>query len=101
MAQESFNYDHLFSRNLLEVGSLLFKYYQGEITEEEKTILDNWRNASPENEALFTSLTQDEQLQAKLNQWHEIEGTREAARKRVMDMLFPGALVTPLRRTGY
>ncbi|OQP59917.1 hypothetical protein A3860_36000 [Niastella vici] len=97
MAGESYN----LSDELFEMSSLIWKHNQGEITEEEKTILANWRNASPENERLFTTLTNNEQLQAKLNQWHEIEGTREAARKRVMEMLFPGAIVTPMRRKGY
>jgi transmembrane sensor len=97
MAGESY---HL-SNELSEIGSLILKYNQGEITEEERTILDTWRNASPENDRLFTTLTNNEQLQAKLNQWHEIEGTREDARKRVMEMLFPGAIVTPMRRATH
>ncbi|THU40817.1 DUF4974 domain-containing protein [Niastella caeni] len=97
MAEESYNQ----SNELFEVGSLIFKYYQGEITEEEKTILDNWTNASPENKRLFASLTNDEELQAKLNQRHEIEGTKEDVRRRVTDLLFPGALVTPMKRATH
>ena len=87
------------SNELFEIGSLLLKYNQGEITGEEKTILDNWKNASPENDRLFATLTNNEDLQAKLNQLHEIEGTREDARKRVLEMIFPGAVVVPMRRT--
>jgi transmembrane sensor len=94
MADESYN----LSNELFQIGSLLLKYNQGEITEEEKTILDNWKNASPENDRLIATLTNNEDLQAKLNQLHEIEGTREDARKRVLEMLFPGALVVPMRR---
>lgn len=94
MAEES----HNLSNELFDVGSLIFKYNQGEITEEEKTILDNWTNASPGNKRLFESLTNNEELQAKLNQLHEIEGTRNDARKRVTELLFPGAIVTPMKR---
>lgn len=97
MAEESYN----LSNELFEVGSLILKYNQGEITEEEKTILDNWINASTGNQQLFATLTNNEALQAKLNQLHEIEGTREEARDRVMEMLFPGALVTPIKRATY
>jgi len=97
MAEESYN----LSDELFEMGSLILKYNQGELTEEEKTILDNWTNASPDNKRLFTTLTNNEDLQAKLNQLHEIEGTRNDARKRVMELLFPGAIVTPMKRTTY
>jgi ferric-dicitrate binding protein FerR (iron transport regulator) len=97
MAEESYN----LSNELFEVGSLILKYNQGEITEEEKTILDNWINASAGNQQLFATLTNNAALQAKLNQLHEIEGTREDAKKRVMEMLFPGALVTPIKRATY
>ncbi|WP_205512393.1 FecR family protein [Longitalea arenae] len=97
MAEESF---HL-SNELFEVGNLILKYNQGEITEEEKTILDNWINASEGNQQLFATLTNNDALQAKLNQLHEIEGTREAAKDRVKEMLFPGALVTPIKRAAY
>jgi transmembrane sensor len=89
------------SSELFEIGSLLLKYNQGEITEEEKTILDNWIQASPENNRLFATLTNNDELQAKLNQLHEIEGTKEDARKRVMEMLFPGAIITPMRRATH
>jgi transmembrane sensor len=89
------------SNELFEIGNLLLKHNQGEITGEEKTILDNWKNASPENDRLFATLTNNEDLQAKLNQLHEIEGTREDARKRVLEMLFPGAVVVPMRRTTH
>src|SRR6187402_3516873 len=95
MAEESYN----LSNELFEVGSLLLKHNQGELTEEEQTILDNWVNASAENKQLFATLTNNDDLQVKLNQLHEIEGTKEAARKRVMETLFAGAIVTPINRT--
>lgn len=94
MAEESYN----LSNELFEVGSLMLKYNQGEITEEEQTILDNWINASAENKQLFATLTNNDDLQAKLNQLHEIEGTKEEARRRVMEVLFPGAVVAPIKR---
>lgn len=94
MAEES----HNLSNELFDVGSLILKYNQREITEEEKTILDNWTNASPDNKQLFTSLTNNEELQAKLNQLHEIEATRNDARKRVMELVFPGAIIAPMKR---
>ncbi|WP_207515851.1 FecR family protein [Longitalea luteola] len=97
MAEESYN----LSNELFEIGSLVLKYNQGEITEEEKTILDNWINASADNQQLFATLTNNEALQAKLNQLHEIEGTREEARHRVMEMLFPATIVTPIKRATY
>ena len=93
MAEESYNY----SNELFELGSLLLKHNQGELTEEEKTMLDNWINASADNKQLFARLTNNDELQAKLNQLHEIEGTKNDARKRAMELLFPGALVTPMK----
>jgi ferric-dicitrate binding protein FerR (iron transport regulator) len=97
MAEESYN----LSDDLFEMGSLILKYNQDELTEEEKTILDNWINESSDNKRLFDTLTNNEALQARLNQLHEIEGTRNDARKRVMELLFPGALVTPMKRATY
>src|SRR5688572_19532458 len=97
MAEESYN----LSDDLFEMGSLILKYNQGELTEEEKTILDNWMNESSDNNRLFATPTDNEELQTRLNQLHEIEGTRNDARKRVMELLFPGALVTPIKRATY
>ncbi|OQP56095.1 hypothetical protein A4H97_20070 [Niastella yeongjuensis] len=61
--------------------------------------MDNWVNASAANKQLFATLTNNEDLQAKLNQLHEIEGTKETARKRVMESLFAGTIVTPIGRS--
>jgi ferric-dicitrate binding protein FerR (iron transport regulator) len=97
MAEESYN----LSNELFEVGRLMLKYNQGEITEEEQAMLDNWINASAENKQLFATLTNNDDLQAKLNHLHEIEGTKEEAKRRVMEMLFPGAIVTPIKRTTF
>ena len=97
MAEETY---HL-PDQLSEIGDILFRHYQKEITEEEKTILANWINANPENNRLFAKLNNDEQLQAKLNQWHEIEGTKEDARRRAFELIFPGALVTPIKSVAY
>jgi ferric-dicitrate binding protein FerR (iron transport regulator) len=97
MAEESYN----LSNELFEMGSLMLKYNQGEITEEEQIMLDNWINASAENKKLFATLTNNDDLQAKLNQLHEIEGTKEEAKRRVMEMLFPGAVVAPMKRTTH
>lgn len=94
MASESYN----LSNELFEMGTLFLKYNQGEITEEEQTKLDNWVNASAENKQLFATLTNNDQLQAKLNLLHEIEGTKEDAKRRVMELIFPGAVVTPIHR---
>jgi ferric-dicitrate binding protein FerR (iron transport regulator) len=96
MAEESYN----LSNELFEMGSLFLKYNQGELTEEERTILDNWVNASAENKQLFAKLTNNDELQARLNQLHEIEGTKEDARRRAVEMIFPGALVTPIQRAA-
>ncbi|AEV96633.1 hypothetical protein A4D02_20915 [Niastella koreensis] len=97
MAEESYN----LSNELFEIGSLLLKHNQGELTEEEQTILDNWKNASAGNKQLFATLTNNENLQAKLNQLHEIEATKEAAKRRVMESLSMGAIVTPIKRTTH
>lgn len=96
MAEESYN----LSNELFEMGTLFLKYNQGEITEEEQTILDNWVNASAENKQLFATLTNNDELQAKLNLLHEIEGTKEDAKRRAMQLIFPGAMVTPIRRAA-
>ncbi|HEY8898655.1 MAG TPA: FecR domain-containing protein [Niastella sp.] len=96
MASESYN----LSNELVEMGTLFLKYNQGEITEEEQTKLDNWVNASAENKQLFATLTNNDQLQPKLNLLHEIEGTKEDAKKRVMELIFPGAVVTPIQRAA-
>src|SRR6478735_4567269 len=96
MAEESYN----LSNELFEMGTLFLKYNQGEITEEEQTILDNWVNASAENKQLFATLTNNDALQAKLNLLHEIEGTKEDAKKRTMQLMFPSAVVTPIRRAA-
>lgn len=95
MAEESYN----LSNELFEIGSLLLKHNQGELTEEEQTILDNWKNASAENKKLFATLTNNDDLQAKLNQLHEIEATKEAARRRAMETLSMGAVVMPIKHT--
>jgi ferric-dicitrate binding protein FerR (iron transport regulator) len=94
MAEESYN----LSNELFEIGSLLLKHNQGELTEEEQTILDNWKNASAGNKQLFATLTNNDDLQAKLNQLHEIEATKEATKRRVMESLSMGAIVTPIKR---
>ena len=94
MAEESYN----LSNELFEVGSLLLKHNQGELTEEEQTILDNWVNASTANKQLFATLTNNDDLQAKLNLLHEIEGTKEEARRRVMETISTGAVVVPIKR---
>ncbi|OQP54420.1 FecR family protein [Niastella populi] len=94
MAEESYN----LSNELFEMGSLILKYNQDELTEEERTILDNWVNASEDNKQLFAKLTNNDELQSRLNQWHEIEGTKEDARKRAMELIFPGAFVAPIQR---
>jgi transmembrane sensor len=96
MAAESYN----LSNELLDIGTLFLKYNQGEITEEEQTKLDNWVNASAENKQLFATLTNNDQLQAKLNLLHEIEGTKEDAKRRTMELIFPGAVVTPIHRAA-
>jgi len=95
MAEESYN----LSNELFEIGSLLLKHNQGELTEEEQTILDNWKNASAGNKQLFATLTNNDNLQAKLNQIHEIESTKEASKMRVMESLSMGAIVAPIKRT--
>jgi ferric-dicitrate binding protein FerR (iron transport regulator) len=95
MAEESYN----LSNELFEIGSLLLKHNQGELTEEEQTILDNWKNASAGNKQLFATLTNNDDLQAKLNQLHEIEATKEATKRRVMESLSMGAIITPIKRT--
>jgi len=97
MAEESYN----LSNELFGIGSLLLKHNQGELTEEEQTILDNWKNASAANKQLFATLTNNDDLQAKLNQLHEIEATKEAAKRRVMESLSLGAIVTPIKRTTH
>jgi transmembrane sensor len=94
MAEESYN----LSNELFEMGSLILKYNQDELTEEERTILDNWVNASADNKQLFAKLTNNDELQSRLNQWHEIEGTKEDVRRRAMELIFPGALVAPIER---
>jgi ferric-dicitrate binding protein FerR (iron transport regulator) len=95
MAEESYN----LSNELFEIGSLLLKHNQGELTEEEQTILDNWKNASAGNKQLFATLTNNDDLQAKLNRLHEIEATKEATKRRVMESLSMGAIVTPIKRS--
>jgi transmembrane sensor len=95
MAEESYN----LSNELFGIGSLLLKHHKGELTEEEQTILDNWVNASAGNKQLFATLTNNDDLQAKLNQLHEIEATKEATKRRVMESLSMGAIVTPIKRT--
>src|ERR1044072_9427833 len=96
MAEESYN----LSNELFEMGTLFLKYNQGEKTEEEQSILDNWVNASTENKQLFATLTNNDELQAKLNLLHEIEGTKEDAKRRAMQLIFTGAVVTPIRRAA-
>jgi transmembrane sensor len=96
MAEESYN----LSNELFEMGTLFLKHNQGEITEEEQTTLDNWVNASAENKQLFATLTNNDDLQAKLNLLHEIEGTKEDAKKRAMQLIFQGAVVTPIHRAA-
>ncbi|MCS3795958.1 FecR family protein [Niastella sp. OAS944] len=96
MAEESYN----LSNELFEMGTLFLKYNQGEITEEEQAILDNWVNASAENKQLFATLTNNDELQPKLNLLHEIEGTREDAKRWAMQLIFTGAVVTPVRRAA-
>jgi transmembrane sensor len=96
MADESYN----LSNELLEMGTLFLKYNQGEITEEEQTRLDNWVNATAENKQLFATLTNNDELQAKLNRLHEIEGTKEDAKKRAMEATFPAAMITPIQRAA-
>src|ERR1044072_6736385 len=93
MAEESYN----LSNELFEMGTLCLKDNQGEITEEEQTILDKWANTSAENKRLFATPTNNDELQAKLNLLHEIEGTKEDAKRRAMQLIFPGAMVTPIR----
>lgn len=50
----------------LNIADLIFSYIRGNISEEEKELLDKWRKSSPENENLFKNLCSKESFTTKL-----------------------------------
>ncbi len=63
---------------------LLFNYLQGELDQAGQEELRRWVNASEKNKALFDQLTNPASLEKKLQAFHTIDGSKEAARKKLV-----------------
>ncbi|MBX2921651.1 MAG: FecR domain-containing protein [Chitinophagaceae bacterium] len=55
------------------IEALIIKYLKAELTEEESRLLNAWRQESPENENLFTELTNDIRLTEEFNAFLDID----------------------------
>lgn len=59
--------------DLYELSKLISKHIQGETSEYEETILQQWRQESPENEELFNRLVETERLEQGLSYFDSLD----------------------------
>ena len=80
------------------IPELVLKHLLRQLTDNEQTELDQWRTASPENEAEFVTLTDRAQLQLKLADFNQVnsEGIWEKIKTDV-----PELQIEPVNRSKY
>ena len=64
------------TKEYFKISVLLYKKQSGLISEKEEIILEEWRNASPENQAIYTRLTTELEIEEKKIQYQDIDATR-------------------------
>src|SRR5687768_11095692 len=85
------------SGDTFQMGSIIRKYTQKEISAEEQALLDSWIAKSEENKSFFEELVQKESVRSGLASYHDIEASKEAAGGKMMEMTFPAeGIVRPM-----
>ena len=75
-------------QEVLEKVPLIQKFLAGEITAEETEVLNLWINESPENKALFESLTTKASQQELMQAFHRSKELTPVAKQRIIEDLF-------------
>ena len=81
------------TEEVITKAKLIEKYLDGEITQEEKMVLDTWISESSENKALFEQLTTRESLRTLMKQYEQAQQRKDEAKIRAHQMTFGAAAV--------
>lgn len=71
-----------------QIAPLIQKFLNGEpLSEKELAVLENWKNLTRDNYALFQKLNDPDFLRVRLATWHEIEKNRETNKIRGLKLI--------------
>lgn len=85
MAEEK----HILSPELLEMGGIILKYLQKDISPEEEALLNDWILKSEHNKMLFDALQDNDSLIAEMKLYNESVARTERAKVRAVEKTFP------------
>jgi ferric-dicitrate binding protein FerR (iron transport regulator) len=80
---------HRLPAEALTMGSLILKYVKGEISAEEKLLLDAWIAKSERNKMFLEELVRKDLLRDRLINYHKGEQRKSAATEKMMQQVFP------------
>src|SRR5436190_22506185 len=76
------------TEEVIEKAKLIEKYLDGEISQEERAVLDQWTQESPENKELFDKLTTKESLTRLMKEYYGGHERKADAQRRANVMTF-------------
>lgn len=85
MAEEK----HILSPELLEMGGVILKYLQKDISPEQEALLKDWLLKSEHNKKLFEELQNNDSLIAEMKRYNESIARTESAKLRAVEEAFP------------
>lgn len=85
MAEEK----HILSAELLEMGGVILKYLQKDISPEQEALLNNWLLKSEHNKKLLDELQNNDSLIAEMKRYNESIARTERAKLRAVEETFP------------
>lgn len=85
MAEEK----HILSPGLLEMGGVILKYLQKDISPEQEALLKDWLLKSEHNKKLFEELQDNDSLIAEMKRYNESIARTESAKLRAVEEAFP------------
>src|SRR5688500_3835122 len=80
---------YILSPELLEMGGIILKYLQKDISPEQEVLLQDWLLKSEHNKKLFDELQNNDSLIAEMKRYNESIARTEGAKLKALEEVFP------------